>query len=168
MRKHCTALWIGAAVMLAIGALIIVRYSMTITAIKGLILLCVLLYASKSDIENLEVPDFVWVILLILSFVDFGAVNMTSRLIGAAVVFLPQFVFAMLFPTKALGGADMKISAAAAFCLGAGKGIAALIIGLTAAVFCIPIYRKISKLDKSKPFPLVPFLSVGIITAYLA
>ena len=152
---------------LIVGMLTLVRFGLTITTVKGLILLCILLYASKSDVDRLEVPDCAWVMLLILSFVDFGAVNMTSRLIGAAAVFLPQFVFAMLFPTKALGGADMKISAAVAFCIGAGKGMAALIIGLATAVICIPIYRKMKKTAKNEPFPLVPFLSVGAMIAYL-
>lgn len=166
MSKPKTAVWILAAVTLAFGVLTIIRYGMTLAAIKGLILLCILLYASKSDIDSLEVPDFVWAMLLILSFVDFSSVSIPSRLIGAAAVFLPQFVFAMLFPAKAFGGADMKISAAAAFCLGAGKGILALIIGLSIAVVFIMIARKVMKKDKDEPFPLVPFLSVGIIAAY--
>ncbi|HPE95349.1 MAG TPA: prepilin peptidase, partial [Bacillota bacterium] len=70
-------------------------------------------------------------------------------------------------PNKAVGGADIKISTAAAFLLGAEKGILALIIGMSIAVIVMLIVRKLKKADKSSPFPLVPFLSVGIMAAYI-
>ena len=74
---------------------------------------------------------------------------------------------AVINTEKAMGGADIKISTACAFLLGAGRGLAAFIIGLTLFVVIVPILRKVRHEENGEPFPMVPFLSVGTITAYL-
>ena len=134
--------------------------------IKTIILLALLLYASVMDIKTREVPDSISVLLLILGFVDTDIERLPSMLLGMVLVFLPQFVSALINPSKALGGADIKLSSAAAFLLGAQRGLFALVVGLTLAVIVMPIIRKIQKLPKDQPFPLIPFLSIGIITGY--
>lgn len=134
--------------------------------IKTIILLALLLYASVRDIKTREVPDSVSVMLLILGLVDTNIERLPSMIIGALLVFLPQFVSALINPSKALGGADIKISSSAAFLLGAQRGLFALIVGLTLAVIAMPIIRKIRKLPKNQPFPLIPFLSIGIVAGY--
>ena len=134
--------------------------------IKTIILLTLLLYASVRDIKTREVPDSIPVMLLILGFVDTDIERFPSMLLGMILIFLPQFVSALINPSKALGGADIKLSSAAAFLLGAQRGLFALIVGLTLAVVIMPIIRKVRKLPKNQPFPLVPFLSVGIIAGY--
>ena len=88
-------------------------------------------------------------------------------LLGMALVFLPQYLAAIINPEKALGGADIKLSSAAAFLLGAPKGLFALIVGLTLSVITVPIVRAVKKLPKNQPFPLIPFLSVGILAEYI-
>lgn len=125
-----------------------------------------LLYASVMDIKTREVPDSISVMLLILGLVDTNIERLPSMLLGMVLVFLPQFVSALINPSKALGGADIKLSSAAAFLLGAQRGLFALIVGLTLAVIAMPIIRKIRKFPKDQPFPLIPFLSVGIIAGY--
>ena len=134
--------------------------------IKTTILLVLLLYASVRDIKTREVPDSISVMLLILGLVDKDIDQLPSMIIGALLVFLPQFVSALINPSKALGGADIKLSSAAAFLLGAQRGLFALIVGLTLAVIAMPIIRKIRKLPKDQPFPLIPFLSIGIVAGY--
>lgn len=134
--------------------------------IKTTILLVLLLYASVRDIKTREVPDSVSVMLLILGLVDTDIARLPSMLFGMFLVFIPQFISALINPSKALGGADIKLSSAAAFLLGAQMGLFALIIGLTLTVIVMPIIRKIRKLPKDQPFPLIPFLSVGIIAGY--
>lgn len=134
--------------------------------IKTTILLALLLYASVMDIKTREVPDSISVMLLILGLVDTNIERLPSMLLGMVLVFLPQFVSALINPSKALGGADIKLSSAAAFLLGAQRGLFALIVGLTLAVIAMPIIRKIRKFPKDQPFPLIPFLSVGIIAGY--
>ena len=63
--------------------------------------------------------------------------------------------------------ADIKLSAAGAFLLGWQKGLAALILGLTLSLIVVPVARRIRHEDNRKAFPLVPFLAVGIMTAFL-
>ena len=118
------------------------------------------------DIKTREVPDSIPVMLLILGLVDTDIARLPSMLFGALLVFLPQFASALINPSKALGGADIKLSSAAAFLLGAQRGLFALIVGLLLAVIVIPIIRKIRKLPKDQLFPLIPFLSVGIVAGY--
>ena len=134
--------------------------------IKTTILLALLLYASVMDIKTREVPDSISVMLLILGLVDTNIERLPSMLLGMVLVFLPQFVSALINPSKALGGADIKLSSAAAFLLGAQRGLFALVVGLTLAVIVMPIIRKIQKLPKDQPFPLIPFISIGIVAGY--
>ena len=134
--------------------------------IKTTILLALLLYASVRDIKTREVSDSISIILLILGLVDTDIGKLPSMLCGALVVFLPQFISALINPSKALGGADIKLSSAAAFLLGAQRGLFALIVGLTLSVVIVPIIRKVRKLPTDQPFPLIPFLSIGIVAGY--
>ena len=140
---------------------------MILSLIKLGVLIALLLYASIKDIKSREVPDSVSGMMLILGLVGITAGDLPSMLLGMTLVFLPQYLSAIINPAKALGGADIKLSSSAAFLLGAPRGLFALIVGLTLSVITVPIVRKVKKLPKNQPFPLVPFLAVGIIAAYL-
>ena len=135
--------------------------------LKFLILLGILLYASIKDLREHEVPDTVWKLIAVLGLVNISLRELPSMLLGAALVFLPQIIPAVINTEKAIGGADIKISTACAFLLGAGRGLAAFIIGLTLFVIVVPILRKIRHEENGESFPMVPFLSVGTIAAYL-
>lgn len=135
--------------------------------LKFLILLGILLYASIKDMREHEVPNTVWKLITILGLVNISLRDLPSMFLGAALVFLPQIIPAVINTEKAMGGADIKISTACAFLLGAGRGLAAFIIGLTLFVVIVPILRKVRHEENGEPFPMVPFLSVGTIAAYL-
>ena len=135
--------------------------------LKFLILLGILLYASIKDLREHEVPNTVWKLIAVLGLVNISLRDLPSMLLGAALVFLPQIIPALINTEKAMGGADIKISTACAFLLGAGRGLAAFIIGLTLFVVVVPILRKIRHEENGEPFPMVPFLAVGTIAAYL-
>ena len=135
--------------------------------LKFLILLGILLYASIKDMREHEVPNTVWKLIVMLGLVNISLRDLPSMLLGAALVFLPQIIPAVINTEKAMGGADIKISTACAFLLGVGRGLAAFIMGLTLFVIVVPIIRRIRKLPKNEPFPMVPFLAVGTIAAYL-
>ena len=135
--------------------------------LKFLILLGILLYASIKDLREHEVPNTVWKLIAVLGLVNISLRDLPSMLLGAALVFLPQIIPAVINTEKAMGGADIKISTACAFLLGTGRGLAAFIIGLTLFVIVVPILRKIRHEENGEPFPMVPFLSVGTIAAYL-
>lgn len=134
--------------------------------IKAIILLVLMLYASVMDIKTREVPDSVSVMLLILGLVDVSIKEIPQMLLGMVLVFMPQFISALINSSKALGGADIKVSSSAAFLLGTPNGLFALIFGLTLAVIVMPIIRRIRKLPKDQPFPLIPFISIGIVAGY--
>ena len=134
--------------------------------IKAIILLALLLYASVMDIKTREVPDSVSVMLLILGLVDISIKEIPQMLLGMVLVFLPQFISALINPSKALGGADIKVLSSAVFLLGTPNGLFALIFGLTLAVIVMPIIRRSRKLPKDQPFPLIPFISIGIVAGY--
>lgn len=150
-----------------IGGILLILFGPGMTTIKGLLLCGILMYASLSDLEKREVPDYVSVMILILALVNFNTSNLPSMLIGAAMVFVPQMVIAITRPERSVGGADIKISTAVAFLLGAQSGLFALIVGFTLAVVTMLILSRTDKTRKEKGFPLVPFLAVGSMIAYM-
>lgn len=150
-----------------IGLIMILLFGATLTTVKGMILCLILMYASLSDIRYHEVQDFVWAMIGILAFVGFEPKNLPSMLIGAVAVFVPQLAVSIIKPNRAIGGADIKISTALAFMLGAEKGIFAMIIGLIAAVITMLIVRKVKKTGKGEAFPLVPFLAAGAMAVFM-
>lgn len=162
-----TSLTVNLTITAVYAGLLYFRYGISITAIQGMLILLVLLWASWSDITSHEVGDYIWIMISMLGLLSIETVGIRSMLIGAAVVFIPQFTLALINPKKAFGGADIKISAAIAFLLGAPRGIAAYMIGLIAAVVFETIYLKVKHIDKNEAFPLVPFLVAGFFIVYL-
>ena len=150
-----------------VGLILLPIYGLSLTTVKGMILILLLLYASISDIKSRIVPNCIPLMILILSFVGFKSAYLLSMVVGALIVFIPQIVLAVINPQRACGGADLKISTTLAFVLGAEKGIFALIVGMLFAVIVISIYNKVKEKDQKESFPLVPFLSVGAIIAYM-
>ena len=140
---------------------------MIIRIIQGLLLAALLLYGSVHDIRTHTMPDWVWMGITGISFLGIRLCDLPSMLLGAAAVLLIEVPLAVLLKDRAIGGADIKLSAAGAFLLGWQKGLAALILGLTLSLIVVPIVRRIRHEDNRKAFPLVPFLAVGIMTAYL-
>ena len=150
-----------------VSLLLFARYGMTVTAIQGVFLMFVLLYASISDIHYHIVDDYIWVIVFALALLNVEKIGMTSMVVGALCVFVPQMAMALLPPHKTLGGADIKLSTALAFLLGGWKGICAYLLGLIIAVIFMCIYNKVTKQAEKKPFALVPFLSIGAMIMFL-
>ena len=133
--------------------------------VKCIVLALILLYASLQDLSTHEADDFLWVMLVILSLVNFGDVGIGSMIFGAVAVFVPQFVIAMAIPGKH-GGADIKLSTAAALSLGFYGGVIGYMIGLVFAIIFQTIYNKVKKQSNKEAFPLLPFLSTGLMIGY--
>lgn len=150
-----------------IGGILLILFGPGMTTIKGLLLCGILMYASLSDLEKREVPDYVSVMILVLALVNFNPSDLPSMLISAAMVFVPQMIIAVTRPQRSVGGADIKISTAVAFLFGAQSGLFALIVGLALAVVTMLILSRTDKTRKEKGFPLVPFLAVGSMIAYM-
>lgn len=84
-NPHLTYLFIPAIV----GALYFVG-GFSMWTVKGIVLALILLYASLQDLSTHEADDFLWVMLVILSLVNFGDVGIGSMIFGAVAVFVPQ------------------------------------------------------------------------------
>lgn len=138
----------------------------TLWTVKGIILALILLYASVQDLSTHEADDFLWVMLVILSLVNFGDVGIGSMIFGAIAVFVPQMLVAMFAKKGGIGGADIKISTAAALSLGFYGGVIGYMIGLVFAIVFQTIYNKVKKQSNKEAFPLLPFLSTGLMIGY--
>ena len=73
----------------AITALLLfARFGLSVTAIQGVFLMFVLLYASISDIHYHIVDDYIWVIVFALALLNVEKIGMTSMVVGALCVFI--------------------------------------------------------------------------------
>lgn len=151
----------------AVSLILYGRFGLSITAIQGIFLMFVLLYASCSDLTDHTVDDYVWVIVLALGLASARTEGLPSMLIGAICVFVPQFLIALIPPHKTLGGADIKLSTALAFLLGWQRGLAAYMVGLLLAIIVMCIVNKVRKNKGNTAFALVPFLSVAAMVVFL-
>ena len=134
--------------------------------VKGIVLALILLYASLEDLSEHQADDFLWVMLVILSLVNYGDVGIGSMIFGAIAVFVPQMVIAMFTKKGGIGGADIKLSTAAALSLGFYGGVIGYMIGLIFAIVFQTIYNKVKKQSNKEAFPLLPFLSTGLMIGY--
>jgi len=134
--------------------------------VKGIVLALILLYASVDDLSEHQADDFLWVMLVILSLVNFGDEGIGSMIFGAIAVFVPQMAIAMFTKKGGIGGADIKLSTAAALSLGFYGGVIGYMIGLVFAIVFQTIYNKAKKQSNKEAFPLLPFLSTGLMIGY--
>ena len=142
------------------------RYGPSVTAMQGVFLMLVLLWASWSDLTSHTMDDYLWVLVFALALPSIQTVGLGSMLIGAFAVFLPQFAMTFIPNCKALGGADIKMSTALAFLLGWQRGLIAFAAGLLAAVIVMAIYNKAKQRCNKKPFALIPFLSGAAVVLF--
>ena len=148
-----------------VGALYLVG-GFSMWTVKGIVFSLILLYASVQDANEHQADEFLWVMLLILSLVNFGEVGVTSMVFGALGVFIPQMAIAMFAKKGGIGGADIKLSTAAALSLGYYGGVIGYMIGLVFAIIFQTIYNKVKKQSNKEAFPLLPFLSTGLMIGY--
>ena len=135
------------------------RFGLSVTAVQGVFLACLLLYASCSDLTDHHMDDHIWVTVLALGLCSVGRFGIVSMLIGAAMVFVPQMLVSLIGKGNTLGGADIKLSTALAFLLGWQRGLAALMAGLLAAIIVMAIVQKLNRKKRRQPFALIPFLA---------
>lgn len=154
-------------ILLLFSTILFLFGGLSVWMVKGIIFAWILLFASVQDLSTREADDFLWVMLLILSLVNFNTGSIVSMLVGALVIFVPQMAIAMFGKIGGIGGADIKISTAAALLLGFWSGIIGYLIGLLFAIVFTLIYNKVKHIENDKSFALMPFLSVGLMIGYL-
>jgi leader peptidase (prepilin peptidase)/N-methyltransferase len=104
--------------------------------------------------------------ILIASFIGFEKSNINSMILGFILVPLPLLV-SVVFKEDSIGGADIKLTAVCSFLLGFERGLIAVILGLALAILNTLALRKLMKKDIRESFPVVPYLAVGSLMAYL-
>lgn len=168
LAKTKTGLYseIGGSIAMAVAVLLFIRYGASLVALQGLLLYDLLLYASVSDIRTRKVEDWAWIAMIPLALCSIPRIGIPSMLLGAGIVFLPQLAMAILPPHKTLGGADIKLSTASAFLLGAVRGVGGYLVGLLASVIFTLIYNKAKGRSNKDSYPLIPFLAVGVMAAF--
>ena len=135
----------------------------------GTALLLILLYASCKDLTCREADDWLSVMILALAIGSMTMERIGSMVLGAVAVFVPQILILVLFKNNKLqiGGADIKISTATAFLLGCYPGLVGFMAGLFIRMVCQLIQAGVKKKKSTEPFPLLPYLSVGLMIGYL-
>lgn len=134
--------------------------------IQGILHTGFLTFGSISDIRTHTVPDWVWMGIAGTALIGMKLSSLPSMLLGAAAVLLIEVPLAVAMKDRAIGGADIKISAAGAFLLGWRRGLAALIAGLMLSIFIMPVVRAIRHEKQDTRFALVPFLAAGQLALY--
>ena len=130
---------------------------MIIWAAKGVVLFVLLIITSYHDIKTRQIPDIYSMMLVLLAL----CVPHYENLWGVFCC-LPFLIAAIS------GGADIKIMGAAGMVIGFVPGISAMIIGfLGMIVFHFGRSLLIGKMQWKQSYPLIPFLTVGIISMYL-
>ena len=135
---------------------------MAVWAGKGILFATLLIGASYCDIRSREVPDIYSVFIIVTALFLPDVKRWWGILCGC------PFLLAAL-TVGGIGGADIKIMGAAGMVLGLRQGISAMIIGLL-GMLAYHLGRKILSGSKEKveqSYPLIPFLTAGMMLAYL-
>ncbi len=132
------------------------------TAIKGSILCLILILSSYQDIKKRECDDYIHVMILITALIGTELAALPGMIISALVT-IGLMIIPILIADGDIGGADIKLSAATVFLLGFRRGTLGLILGF---ILAIVINLIKNKGNAKANFPLLPYLSVGFLTAY--
>jgi len=161
-QKKTAVAFVGIA--LAVSVLLLCFFGCAVSAVQGILFCLILLYCSYSDIRTREVSDYLSVMIVLTAFIGREISNIPLMLLATVLITLPMLLIVIVCKGKAIGGADVKLSAACAFLLGITKGFAGLIVGLTLGIIVNIIIQM--KKNKAEGFPLVPYLAAGFMAAY--
>lgn len=135
--------------------------SMIIWAVKGAALFVLLILASYHDIRTRQIPDTYSIVIVLLALCAPQYKNLWG--VFCCLPFLTAAI-----SVGGIGGADIKIMGAAGMVIGLVPGISAMMIGLLGMIlFHFVRSLFIGKMQGKHSYPLIPFLTVGIISMYL-
>ncbi len=144
-----------------------VYYGVGLKALTIFLFFAMLTIVTCIDMDTMEIPFVLNVIILVLGIISIwtvGGVSILERIIGLFCISLPLFLIVLVIP-EGFGGGDIKLMFAAGMFLGWKATVVAFLIGLLLGggygVVCL-IRRKHGKKDH---FAFGPFLSVGLAIA---
>ena len=138
------------------------RFGWSISAVKGVVLVLILLYASNSDLATHEVDDWLSVTLAVAALIGMGIEELPAMLCSGLMVMGIQLLVLLMRP-QGYGGADVKITAALAMMMGLYRGLFVLCVGLTAMLIHAMARRK----QKMEAIPCIPYFAASAMLAYL-
>ncbi len=140
-------------------------FGVSVGLLKGILLTDAFLFASVSDFRIRKVPDWVSIVVAALGLISVSGSKLLWNAVAGAAAFGFFFLAAIISKNK-IGGADVKFIAASMFVCGFPEGLAGLILGLLLSVVGTLIRNKKTK-SKDKTMPMIPYLSVGFLTAFM-
>ena len=151
-------------ITLAVTALLLCFFGVAVGTIRGIMFCLILLFSSYSDIKTRESADFIPVMILLTALIGTEIADIPLMLLSAVLLTLPMLLIVIVCKGKAIGGADVKLTAACAFLLGAVRGCTGLVAGLSIGILVNLVIQM--KKKKAEGFPLIPYLSAGFMAAY--
>ena len=177
-RRHVLAEAVSALVFVTL----LLHYDISLQALEGWCVAGILLVCSFADLEGYIIPDrFIAVGVVLFIITLFFAPQPLRRALDGAIgglavagcVLLLVLGMEKLLGREAMGGGDIKLTAAAGFVLGFWRGIWGMALGLLLAVlyFCTAmlfqkfIHHPLPAMTRAA-LPLGPFLSIGFAALY--
>lgn len=133
--------------------------------LKGVAFALILLYASVEDFTKREAADCLWVMILLLCITNASGLSLWSMLGGSIIAFVPTLAMTIVCK-NGFGGADIKLAGASGRMLGFMGGSIGYAVGLLFAVVFQVVYNKVKDRSYKKSFPMLPFLSCGLMLGY--
>lgn len=161
-KTKTTLAFVG--ITLVVSALLLCFFGCAVSAVKGCLLLFILLFSSYSDIKTRKADDWLSVMIVLTAFIGTEVADIPLKLLAAVLITLPMFLIIIVCHGKAVGGADVKLTAACTFMLGLVRGVSGLTAGLIVGIIINLIINM--KKNKAEGFPLVPYLAAGFMAAY--
>ena len=129
-----------------------------------------LVRTAVEDMKCMEIADrnhLHFLILAGISCVTMPEIGVLSRAAGMLCVSVPFLLFALAFPGS-FGGGDIKLAAVCGAFLGWKRMAASALIGILLAGLWGGCQLAAGKKGRRDPFPLVPFLGLGMAVGIFA
>lgn len=149
--------------------IVVWSYGLSVEALIHIITITVLIWATVSDLETMEIPDR-YVVIGLLAVLPLRLMIAQSKeeiifyLVGAVVCFAVLFVLLLV---GGMGGADVKLYALIGLTIGLYGGL----VSIFYASFVAVIYHLPSMINKKvegkTAVPFVPFITVGVLMTYI-
>ena len=161
-KKKTALAFVGISICFA--AVLLCFFGCAVSAVQGILFCLFLVYSSYSDIKTRESNDCLALMIALTAFIGREVTEIPMMLLSAVLITIPMFLVLIICRGKAVGGADVKLTAACGFLLGISRGTVGLMAGLLIGVIANLIIQ--SKKEKQEGFPLIPYLAVGFMAAY--
>ncbi len=173
LAGYCAKRWEGneikanlvfMSIMGAMTFMSLLVYGISMKAIQGIVFCAILLFSSYSDIKTRTLDDCAHCLMLVTALMVCETRDLIGMAISALVIGGVMLLVGVISKGGGIGGADIKLSGAAAALLGFSQACLGVSVGLIIGVIVQSIKNKRTR--KKEGFPLVPYLAIGMILAF--